>query len=187
MPCISVGKPLLLQLLSYMLPHKFHMFRPCRAANPSGHKRFWQGVPEPLRNKGYRPCLPGWLGTQLHGRIVLSMTIVVRAVHFGHGLHAGTRPTAPIPIGRYPLFKRANLSPRSVSVARNEKDKVTGIEVKAAVLKPNGKKDARLVYSRLQKHRMKKIGEAAFGASRELRWISVTSLWLNLCQICHTA
>ena len=141
----------------------------------------------PLSNKGYSPCLPGWLGTQLHGRIVLGMTIVVRATHFGHGLHAGTRPTDPIPIGRYPLFKRANLGPRSVSVARNEKDKVTGIEVKAAVLKPNGKQDARLVYFRLQKHRMKKISEAAFGASREPRWISVTSLWLNLCQICHTA
>jgi hypothetical protein len=108
-------------------------------------------------------------------------------MYFGHGLHVGTRPTDPIPIGRYPLFKRANLSPRSVFVARNEKDAVTGIEVKAAVLKPNGKQDARLVCFRLQKHGMKKIGEAAFGASREPRWFSVTSLWLNLCQICHTA
>ena len=90
---------------------------------------------------------------QLHGRIVLGMTIVARAMYFGNGLNAGTRPMDPIPTGRYPLFKRANSSPRSVFIASNEKDKVTDIEVKEAVLKPNGKQDARLISFRLQKHR----------------------------------
>jgi hypothetical protein len=40
--------------------------------------------------------------------IVLGMTIVVRAMSFGHGLHAGIRLMDPIAIGGDPLFKRAN-------------------------------------------------------------------------------
>ena len=40
--------------------------------------------------------------------IVLGMTIVVRAMSVGHGLHAGIRLMDPIAIGGDPLFKRAN-------------------------------------------------------------------------------